>query len=366
MKVVGLRAIFAAVMMSLLVCAGSAQQPEVKPRKIPQLTTDDIAPRAAAGDSVDESLMLLPPSDLVIVIDAGRVFEAMMPQLKTVGMDEIAQMMKALDEFTSKTGIDPRAIKTAVIGVKMPDAEAKSGSGAVIIQGLTIDPQKLAAAAKAQQSEFKTLTHQGKTFYVASPLKSSTPSDKTTLAGVGEVAFALLDQSRVVAGDVASVKRVLETQTGASQSGSNALLGETLRETKSSGWIRFAANLPASFSQEVQKSGEAFQPFASVKVLSGSIAFDTAEGAAAAIDFKLHTSATSEASRLETHLKGLILTGKTFLNETKDPQSQMAAQLLGQVQIGAQANDVSVSLSLSKEWMGLFAAKWKAPASKSQ
>lgn len=354
MKVIGIRAISAAALMLFFVCACNAQQ-----RKTPQLTTDDVAGRSTASAAADEPLMLLPPSDLILVVDVGRAFDALMPKLKTMGMDEIAQVTKALDEFTSKTGIDPRTIKSAVIGVKIPDGDAKAGSGAVILQGLALDPQKLAAVAKTEGGEFKTLTHQGKTFYVASKAKSK--ADKPTLAGTNEIAFALLDQYGVVAGDVGSVKSVLDAQTGASKNWSNALLGEALRDIKSSGWIRFAGNLPASFSQEMQKMGDTLQPFATVKVLSGSIAFDASDGSAAAIDLRMRTSSADEASRLETHLKGLVVMGKTFLSDNKDPQTQAVNQMLDRIQIGAQATNVSLSISLPKELIESFStAKNKA------
>ena len=159
------------------------------------------------------------------------------------------------------------------------------------------------------------------------------------------------------------MKNVLDAQTGAGKTWSNALLSEALKEAKTSGWIRFAAQLPPSFGQEMQKMGDSFQPFAAVQIISGSVAFEGADGSAATFDLKMRTPSTNEASQLENHLKSLVFMGKAFLGDNKDPQMQAINQVLDRVEIGAQANNVSLSISLSKELMGLFnETKKKAPA----
>jgi predicted flap endonuclease-1-like 5' DNA nuclease len=387
MKLIGVRAAQMAAMMLLCVCAVSAQQAEMRAGKVPQMTSEDVAPRGAAVVAAGEPLALLPPSDLVAVIDVGRVFEALLPKLMTLAPDEIAKLTKELEAFAAQTSVDLRQIKTAVIGVKLPVGNVKSARGAIILQGLELDPQKFAALLKAERGELKTLTHQGKTFFLITPPKGKTTSGKTPTGkasaskaqpgqgagstaassaaaslGLDEIAFAMLDQGGVVAGDVASVKSVLDAQAGAGQN-SNALLGEALNETSPSSWIRFAANLSDGFRQEVLKLGEIFQPLATVQVIAGSLAFDTPDGAAAALDLKLRTASADEAARLEAHLKNLVFMGQSLLGESKDPQMRGVNQLFDQIQIAAQTSTVTVSIFLPKELLEMFdQPKKKIPA----
>jgi len=360
MKAISVRAAGVAAIILLFVCVAGAQQPEAERKPAPQLTTDDVAPRGQAGVGVSGTLALLPPSDLIAVLDVGRILDALLPKLREMAPTEVAKMTKEMDEFTSKTGIDPFKIRTAVIGVRLPNGNFK-GSGAVIFQGLELDPQKLAAVMKTATGEIKLLTHQGKPFFVISRPKDKAPSATLPGMGIEEIAFAPLGQQGVVIGDAGSVKSMLEAPSGSDQAGSNALLGEALQETSPSGWIRFAANLSDSFRQELKKQGSAFGPFAAVKVLSGSLSFDGADGSAATLDLKMRTSSSDEAAKLESHLKDLVIAGKTLLGDDKDPQMQAINQLFDGIRIAAQANDVALSLSVPKELIDRFSQSKKAP-----
>jgi len=360
MRAVSVRAAWVAAIMLLCVCIAGAQQPEAGRKPAPQLTTDDVAPRGQAGVGMGGPLALLPPSDLIAVLDVGRIFDTLLPKLREMAPGEVAKMTKELDEFTSKTGVDPLKIRTAVIGVRLPDGNFK-GSGAVILQGLNLDPQKLAAVMKTSAGELKLLNHQGKPFFVVSRPKDKAQSGNLPGLGVEEIAFAPLGEQGLVIGDAGSVKSVLEAQAGSGKGGSNVLLGEALQETSPSGWIRFAANLSDGFRQELSKQGSALRPFASLKVLFGSLSFDGANGSAAALDLKMRTSSPDEAAKLESHLKDLVVAGKTFFGDDKDPLMQAVNQVFDGVRITTQANDVSLALSLPKELLDRFSQPKKTP-----
>jgi hypothetical protein len=366
MKAIGVFTARVVVVMLLTFCAVGAQ--EAGPKKTPQLTTDDIgasgrasaAPQTAMAAS--DTLALLPPSDVIAVVDVGRVFDSLLPRLREMAPSEIAKMTAALDEITRKTGVDLLQIKTAVIGIKIPEGSAKQGSGAVIVEGLELDPQKLAALMKAERAEFRTVSYQGKSFFVLSKPKGKTTSSAGSNLGINELALAPLDEQRTVIGDLASVRSVLEAQSGAGRGGANAVLAEALKDANPSGWIRFAANISDSFQQELRKQGGPFQAFAAVRTISGSLAFDM-EASSAALDFRMRTSSAGEASQVETSLRGLVAMGKAFLSGDQDPKLRAVSQMLDGIQIGVQGSDVSLSISLQKELMDLLnEPKKKAPA----
>jgi hypothetical protein len=362
--------------LSLLVCAANAQQTEAGRKKMPQLTNDDLgqgrlpqvnpslppSTSLPAGGAMPESIALLPASDLIAVIDVGRVYSALMPTLATMAPDDLLKMTRALDELTSKTGIDLTKIQSAVIGVRIPEGNSKHATGVVIVQGIELDQAKLKAASSASKGDLKTFTHQGKTLFIVSQLKSKAKVNLGKGApNMDEMAFAQLDQSAVVIGDVASVESVLAS---AGQNLSNASLSAALTGTNPGGWVRFAATLPESLRKELRGENESFKAFAAINVVSGSLSFDSGD-IVAAIDLNLHTSSPAEAAQVETSLKGLVFMGKSFFGGDKDPQTQVINRTLDQIMITAQDTRVAVSIYLPKELIEMFNQR-KAPTATPQ
>jgi len=327
--------------------------------------------RAAAvrPAAVDESLALLPASDLIAVVDVARFFNELLPRVKAVAPDDVAKFTEDINKFTSKTGIDPAKVKTAVIGIRM-EGNAQTGEVAAILEGLTIDPKRIEAAVKDEKGEFKTMEHKGKPFYLAiskpqdKEKEKEKDKDKAQSADGkpaperDEVAFAQLDKQGVVVGDVSSVKNVLDAQAGAGNSKANAALGEALKEAerlgRGSGLLRFVANLPESARQGLSSQGDLFKQLAAVKLIFGSLGVTGDLGVA--LDAKLRTGSNSEATELETSLKNLVQLGKMFLGGNQDPKMQAFNKLLDEenLKFGVQTSDVSLSITLPKSVLDQF------------
>lgn len=299
------------------------------------ITTKKALPVAA------ESMVLLPASDAVAVVDVARIVNELLPQFRAIAPKEAAKFEKEITEFMSDTGIDPYKIKSAVIGLKMTDSTIVSA----IIEGVVFDPNRIIATLKAKDAkqEVKTVDYKGKQIFVVTSLKVAEK------AGVNEeMAFTQLDSDRVALGNLSGVKSVLDGGNGAANTALNSLLSQT-----NAGLLRFAANIPESAKKGLSDQGDMFAQFGTIKTVFGSL--DLTRELSLLLDTKLRTGSSDEASKLQTSLAALVGLGKMFLGGNNDPMMQGLMQIIDLVKIGAQNNDVSVSLMVPKTVFDQFA-----------
>lgn len=318
---------------------------------------NNSAARPAVAAS-DELVALLPASDVIAVVDVSRVFGEIIPQLKALASDGGAKMAKELDEFVNETGLDPAKITSAVIGFKMSGADPSKGSGAAIVQGITLDPARIEAAVKAKQGNFKAVEYKGKQIYVVGTPERKTDEKKiddmavrTRVKVEDNIALVQLETGRVALGSLDGVKAVLDAK-GSPATAANAPLTDTLKQTPS-GLVRFALNMPPSAAQTLSSQGELFQQFAAVKMIFGSL--DVSKDLSATLDARLRTGTKDEAAKLQEGLTNLVNLGKVLLGGNQNPDLQLFNQLLDQVKIGSQVNDVSLTISVPRAVFDMLA-----------
>jgi hypothetical protein len=293
-----------------------------------------VAAKTAATPG-DDLLMQLPASDIVAVVDVKRVMGELLPRLKKISVGGIGKTASEIELFAKLSGIDPAQVKAAVLGVKMTETLGR-GSGLLLLQGVTVDTKKLAEAAKAAGHELKTSEHQGKTLYTLS-LKEK--ADATA----NDIHFAILDPQRLAIGDLSAVQSILTATTATA---AHAGLAQALKETKNTGLIRFAGNLPEALRVMLASQGELFAQVAAVKAIFGAL--DLNGDNTATLEARARTASNNDATQLKESLRGLIELGRVFLSGD-DAKSKLYLTLLDKVQINTQAQDVALTLVLPKE-----------------
>ena len=305
---------------------------------------------AKAISATDELVALLPASDLIAVIDVGRAFNDLLPRLSSLSIGGLDKMAKDIQDFTSKTGIDPSKVRNAVLGLNL---SAMQANGAIIIQGLGLDDKKIETALKAYNLEFKTTDYKGKPiFSVVSQVKS--PSAGPLSLKTDETAIAVLDQQKVALGDLSAVKGVVDNHSGAAKGGVTPMMAGALKETKESALIRFALNIPDNIRQEASNQGDLFKSIGGIKVILGT--FDVANDFSLSLDAIMRTASQNEAAELESGLKGLVSLAKGFLGGG-DPKTDVIGQLLDQIKIGSKINDVSLVIAIPRSLIDQFSKK---------
>ncbi len=297
-----------------------------------------------------ESMAMLPASDAIAVVDVARLVNELLPQFRVIAPKEAAKFEKEITEFMGDTGIDPYKIKSAVIGLRMTDSTVVSA----IVEGITFDPNRIVATIKAKddKQEVKVVDYKGKQIFVVSSLKAAEK------AGVSEeMAFTQLDSDRVALGNLSGIKGILDGGNDTANTALNSLLSQT-----NTGLLRFAANIPESAKTGLADQGDMFAQFSTIKTVFGS--FDLTRELSLLMDAKLRTGSTDEASKLQTSLAALVGLGKMFLGGNNDPIMQGLTQIIDLIKIGAQNNDVSLSLTIPKTVFDQFAEANKKKSEK--
>jgi hypothetical protein len=329
-----------ALVLFLLTGGLNAQSVEKKSTAVDPATASKASPAANAA-AIDELIGLFPASDLIAVVDVGRAINDLMPRLSDLGIGGPGKWAKELQEFTLRTGIDLAKARNAALGLKIPGSQA---IGAMIVNGLDLDDKKLEAALKAYNTEFKATEYKGKQIFNLVKQGNSPSAGRLSLK-TDEMAVGALGQQKLVFGDLAVVKSVIDIQSGSAKGGISKEMASALNETRSSALARFALNLPEHLRQEALNQGDLFASVAAIKVILGTL--DVGNDLSLALDLVMRTPSQKEAAELESGLKGLISLARGFLSGG-DPKLEVYGQLLDQLKIGSKINDVSLSLTMPR------------------
>jgi hypothetical protein len=337
---------------------GASAQSEGRTAKSAPTTSKPAAPNVAS--STDELIALLPPSDLIAVLDVNRAFNELLPKLAGISTGGVDKLAKSIQDFTQKTGVDPSKIQNAVFSFSMEGAQ---GTGVIIIQGIDPDAKQIEAVMKEFGSEFKTSEHKGKTIYnVVSKVKA--PSAGPLSLKTDEVALAALGAQRVAFGDLKVVRQVIDIQSGAAKGGVTAAMTGALAETRASALVRFALNIPENLRAEAVNQGDLFKSVATIKMILGT--FDVANDFSLSLDAIMRTPSQNDAAELENGLKGLVELVRGIFGGG-DSKTDFLSQLFDQIKIGSKASDVSLSITLPRALMDQLSKKeTPAPAEKKQ
>lgn len=311
----------------------------------------------AAPGATDDLFKLLPASDLIATVDVGRAFNELLPQLANLSVGGVDKLAAQIRDFTTQTGIDPSKVQNLVIGLNLSGMQA---NGAIIVSGLEMDPAGVEKAMGLLKTEFKTSDYNGIRIYnMVSQVKA--PSAGPLSVKTDETALAMIGGQKLVFGDLSAVKNVIDINAGTAKGGiTDAMLG-SLNETDPSRLLRFALNIPEGLRQEASSQGDLFKAVSTIKMILGT--FDVAGDLSLSLDTIIRTATASEATELETGLKGLVGLIRGFLGGG-DPKMDLFGKLLDQVKVGSNAADVSFSISLPRSLMNEFTKKPDQPADK--
>ena len=363
------------------------------------LSSAIIQSNANAGKApsvmADNSVSLLPKSDVVAVLDVSRLVNDLLPKAKQAWPDQVAKVEKEINEIVSdaaKNGVDLYKVKSLTIGLKLFGAKT---SGAMIVDGLTVTPEMMAKENK----ESTAIDYKGKTLYIEKPkpelkplvkssaknvakrktlaaskskagkartAKAAPPSSGNALGNVTDVAsnmganllkdntaYVQLDAERAAIGDEAEVKAVIDALLEGANPSSNlgSELSAALQETKPTALLRFAVNIPDS-ARQAAESEQLLKNLAVTKMVLGTL--DVSDDMSLSLDAKLRTGSAEDATKLHESLAALLGLGKMMLGGNQDPMMLMLNKLLDQIRISPQTNDVSLAITVPRELYETF------------
>lgn len=312
-----------------------------------------VTKRKKKAKNDNQLLMLLPPSDAAMTVDAKRFFGEALPQILSSNQPLLAGILGTFDEIKTKTGIDFRQFHKIAIGVNAIKGEGKEYKfEPVLLARGQFNAAGLVAVAKiASNGKYREEKIGNRTVYVFSA-KEIIEQNKgkitnsmisgilgKVLAGLSdELAVTIYDDKTLALGSLARVRELFETKTRIS----DEVLGLVVR--KPGAIINFGARVPNGMSQFLElDNDELGTNLDAIRFLSGSM--DVLDGNTA-VSMLAKTVNAEQAKGLKDTLDGLQAIGKAVLGGSKSPDKKVYGRMVENAKISQVGNEIMLDLQV--------------------
>lgn len=345
---------FATIALTLTLITGS-----LNPGFSARAETPVIPARTTTVQSLSESaLMVLPTSEMLAVVDAERLIRDVIPKIKTLMPDGGEKMMKEVEEFKTKTGIDIWQLKAITIGANL--SGGANSSFAAVFDGVELNAKLLPAIiATDKDSTLEKMDYKNQTIYLIKTKKdgkgkSSGSSDPTAAVtdAVGaaldeDVALLQLDTTRVVVGNRDGVKKVVDVKEGAPNAVGSEM-NSMLKLAKSTALLRYATLMPESARQMIAGQ-DLVKELANIKLVAGAL--DVGDDLSVFIDSVMRTGSAADAGKVESTLNQLMGLARLFTSSSQEPWVGPVNNLLSQIKVTTQDADVALGVTFPRSLM---------------
>lgn len=317
---------------------------------------------AAKGNN--ELAGLLPASDIVINLDAQRLFNTALPQVLSADAAMLAKINAHIDEIKNKTGLDMRQFQSvsAGIAVKQVSPDKTAFEPFVLARG-TFNAGALIAVAKlASNGKYKQKKIGNRTVYIFS-LKDAAdknkPNTKNTPAKSGidkmfdslsrEIALTAYDANTLAIGTEARLREAFEEKTTVSAE----VLG--LVPQNPNAVITFGGKLQNGLAGIIDlDDDEIGNNIKAIRQMSGALTVENNEAIAA---LTTKTVKEDQAQALQEMLEGLQLIGASVLRESKNADKQVYVRMIENAAITRNGNAVSFDLKVAQSDIDILLGK---------
>jgi hypothetical protein len=263
---------------------------------------------------------MLPASDAVVTMDAGRFLGEALPGLLAGNQTLLGKVNSSIGEMQSKTGIDLRQFDTVAAGLTIKKQSAKDFDfdPVVVARGQVNSGAIISAAKLAANGKYREEKVGPRTIVIFSPkdiarqnaagdVKKQEIIDHAAGALSREMAVTAYDGNTIAGGSVARVRELLSARSHVSAE----LMGYLGRTDGA--LVDFAAKVPNGISgilpldnDELGKNVDA------IRVLFGSM---SVTGEMTSLSATAKTLQPEQAKGLKETLDGLQMIGKAFLGQ---------------------------------------------------
>lgn len=314
--------------------------------------------------SKTELAALLPASDIVVTLDAQRLYNQALPQVLSANPGMLADINAHIDELKSKTGLDARQFQQVAVGLATRQISAKDVEFEpfVLARGSFNSGALLAVAKVASSGTYREEKIGGRTVYIftakeiveknkptASNSYFSKIFDKITRNLTREVAVTTYDDKTLAFGTPARVREAFETKT--------RVAGDVL------GLVNRNANAVVSFGGNMPNGLSAFLPFDNdelgknldaIRQISGGL---NIAGGNTALSVTAKTLKDEQAQGLKETMEGLQILGKAFLGGSKSPDKKVYARMVENAKIARVGSEVSFDLQVPQTDIDVIVGK---------
>jgi hypothetical protein len=309
-----------------------------------QTRSRNTAPPASA------SLMnSLPQSDAVAQVKMKQLFNEAMPRVLANNPARLAQVNASLEDFKTRTGLDPRMFDELAVGVRFtfPGEGITKVQSVALAKGAYNSTALVTAGSLAASGKYRTEKYKDKTIYIF------TLDENINVLGVfdfriGELAVLPLDTNTLALGDPASVRSVIDA-TRASKRANAELIALASRDPNAV--IGFGANMSQQLVSSVDALGNSplANDLAKLRQVYGSVSTTNK-------DLELFIAARAinaeTANSLSESLNGLKGLGSLFVGRLSGARGVVAKSALTNLTIVATANELQIRTAVPSADVG--------------
>lgn len=297
-------------------------------------TTSSLAATVVPPDALN----FLPTSDAILLVDVRRLLNETLPRVFASDSAKLAQVNSEIDNFKTRTGIDPRAFDRVVIGTHYtyPAANKTRLETTAIAHG-TFDVKALVAAGKiATNGKYREETYRGATIMIFGI------NDQMRLLGlwnmkVSELALCALDAKTLAIGSVPNVRAAIEAgQRGRREN--NVLASLASRDPNAV--IGFGANVTRGLMANLNVGNDTIAKDAnSIRQVYGSIGSGQTD---VSLVLVARTDTPDAAKSLGDTVTGLKQLGTIFIARMAPAKRALAQSALDNLKISARGNELEI------------------------
>jgi hypothetical protein len=290
--------------------------------------------RQAAPDA----FAFLPQSDGVLVVDVRRLMNETLPQVFATNTEKLTQINADIDQFKTKTGVDPRAFDRLVIGTRFthPTPTVTKLEPVTIAQG-KFDVKALAAAGReAAKGNLREEKYHGAT------IMTFGVNDQMKLFGVWnlkvrELSVCALNSTTLAIGSTENVRAAIDA--GRSRRQSNAdLIALATRDPQAV--IGFGANMSRDLMANFDLGTDAIaQDVNAIRQVYGSIGSTNTDVSLAVV---ARTETVVSAKNLGDTVSGLKQLAGFLVMRLKANQQALAQSALDNLKITTRGNELEI------------------------
>lgn len=317
-----------------------------------------------ASKTNNELVGLLPASDMVVTLDAQRLFNQALPQILSANPGILAEINAHIDALKSKTGLDARQFQQVAIGLTAKQVSGKDieFEPFVLARGSFNSGALLAVAKVASNGKYREEKIGSRTVYIFTAkeiVEANKPStknsflskilDKTTQNLTREVAITTYDDKTLAFGTPARVREAFETKTRVAAD----VLGLVNRNPNAV--VSFGGNLPNGMSAFLPfENDEIGKNLDAIRQVSGGLNIGNGS---TSLSLTAKTLKDEQAQGLQETLEGLQVLGKAFLGSSKSADKQVYARMIENAKISRSGSEVSFDLQVPQTDIDVIISK---------
>ncbi|MEP6636727.1 MAG: hypothetical protein ABJB97_08365 [Acidobacteriota bacterium] len=300
--------------------------------------------RASTPKSQPTLLSALPTSDTVAHIRLKRVLDEALPKLMSDNPARLAEINSQIDQFKTRTGIDPRAFTELAMGLRYtyPSPGITKITTVALAQG-NFNANAIVAAGKvAASGKYREEKYQGRSIYIFTIDQEIRVLGLLNLR-IRELAVTPLTASTLALGDRASVRGAIDASKGNRRMNAELI---ALATQDPSAIVGFGGNISPALLQNLRIGNDTIaNDLASVRQVYGSIGMTekNVELFAAA-----RTANPGSARSLGDTVEGLKAFGALFTNRLPAAKGILARSALSNLKVTIQGNDLQIRTAVAQ------------------